>query len=184
MNADQLMNFLRRSMQPLKDRVMLLVGRAVIAAVKDGNGIQQVQVSVLAGESMDKVERFQNWGFTGNPPAGAEAVVVSIGGNRDNMVVVALDHRSKRKKNLAPGESAMYDDQGNFIHLKANGNQEQKLKKLKIQNDTDELMTVLDDLVKWLETAHVITAMGPQKFVPADLATLAQIKARLETFKV
>ncbi len=184
MNADQLMNFLRRAMQPLKDRVMLMIGRAVIAAVKDDMGIQQVQVSVLAGESMDKVERFQNWGFTGNPPAGAEAIVVALGGNRDNLVAIALDHRSKRMKNLAPGESAMYDDKGNFVHLKTNGNQEVKLKKLKINNDSDELITVLDDLVKWLETAHVITAMGPQMFVPADLATLAAIKARLETFKV
>lgn len=184
MTADQLTNFLRRAIQPIKDRLMLMVGRAVLAAAKDTTGVQQVQISVLAGEAMDKIERFQNWGFTGNPPEGSEGIVLMIGSNRDNLVMVALDHRTKRKMGLVPGESAMYDDKGNFIHLKTNGNQEVKLKKLKINNDSDEFVTVMHDLTKWLEEAYVQTAMGPQQFMPADLVKLGLIKARLETFKV
>lgn len=184
MNFDQLSNFFNRAMQPIKNRLMLMIGRAVIAAVNDGTGIQQVQISVLAGESMDKVERFQNWGFTGNPPAGAEAILVAIGANRDNLAIVALDHREKRLKGLAAGESAMYDDKGNYIWMKTSGNQEVKLKKLKIENDAEELITVLDDWMKAVEEAYVMTAMGPQQFMPADIAKFVAIRERLESFKV
>lgn len=184
MTFDQLTNFFKRAMQPIHNRIMLMIGRAVLSAVKDGEGIQQIQISLLAGESMDKVERFQNFGFTSHAPAGAEGIALSIGGNRDNLVVVALDHRTLRKKGLAAGESAMYDKDGNYIWLKATGVQDVKLKKLKIANDTDELITVLDDLIKALEVAYVQTAMGPQNFMPADIAKLVAIRTRLETFKV
>jgi phage baseplate assembly protein V len=185
MSADQLMNYLNRAMAPLKNRVMLMIGRAVIAAAKDANGVQQVQVSALAGESMDKVERFQNFGFTANPPANTEAIFVCLGGNRDNMVIIATDNRALRLQGLAVGESAQYDKDGNYIKLKTGGILDIKTgSKLKIMNGSEELITVLDDLFIWLEGAHVITAMGPQKFVPADLATLAAIKTRLESFKV
>lgn len=185
MNADQLMNYLSRAMAPLKNRVLLMIGRAVLAAVNDSKGVQQIQVSVLAGESMDKVEYFQNFGFTANAPAGTELIVVSLGGNRDNLVAIASESRTLRLKNLLPGESAQYDKDGNYIKLKTGGILDIKTgSKLKIMNGSEELITVLDDLFIWLEGAHVITAMGPQKFVPADLATLAAIKTRLESFKV
>lgn len=185
MNADQLTNFLKRAMQPLKDRVMLMIGRAVLAAVNDSTGVRQVQLSALAGESMDKVEQFQNFGFTANPPVGTEFIFVCLGGNRDNMVAIASESRSLRLKNLSPGESAQYDKDGNYIKLKTGGILDIKTgSKFKISNGSEEFVTVIDDLIKWLEAAHVITAMGPQQFVPADLATLAQIKTRLESFKV
>lgn len=185
MNSDQLMNFLKRAIQPLKDRVILMIGRAVLAAVKDSTGVQQVQLSALAGESMDKVEHFQNFGFTSHAPAGTELIFVCLGGNRDNMVAIASESRTLRLKGLAEGESAQYDKDGNFIKLKTGGILDIKVgSKFKISNGSEEFVTVVDDLIKWLEAAHVITAMGPQQFVPADLATLAQIKTRLESFKV
>lgn len=184
MTQDQILNFLQRALLPLKTRVLLMIGRAVITSTADDKDIQRVQLKALAGESMDDVEHYQNFGFTSNPPKGSEGIMVSLGGNRENAVIIALEHRAKRLKDLAAGESAVYDAFGNYLKFKANGNQEHKIKKLKIENDSDELITVIDDLFKWLEEAYVMTAMGPQQFMPADLIKLALIKERLETFKV
>lgn len=121
MNQNDLMNFLKRAIQPLKDRVLLMVGRALLTAINDSKDIQQVQLSALAGESMDKVERFQEFGFSSNPPKGSEAIFVSLGGNRENMVIIATEHRTLRFKDLASGEMAIYTDDGTFFHLKKNG---------------------------------------------------------------
>lgn len=126
MNQNDLMNFFKRAMQPLKDRVLLMVGRALLTAINDTKDIQQVQVSALAGESMDRVERYQEFGFSSNPPKGTEGIVVSLGGNRENMVVIATEHRTLRFKNLASGESSIYTDDGTYIHLKKNGQVELK----------------------------------------------------------
>ena len=121
MNWSDLENILSRAMKPIKDKVLLMIGRAVIAAVKEGGSFQQLQISLLAGESMDKVTRFQEFGFASNPPADTEAIVLALQGNRENLVVIATEHRTLRFKNCASGESALYTDDGTFIHLKKNG---------------------------------------------------------------
>lgn len=122
MRWDQLENILARAMQPMKNRLLLLIGRAIIKAVNDGKPIQEVQISALAGESLDRIQRMQEFGFTSNPPAGTDAIMVSLGGNRENSVIIATDNRQLRIKNLASGETAVYTDDGTFIHLKKAGN--------------------------------------------------------------
>lgn len=126
MKQDDLINFFKRAMQPLKDRVLLMVGRAIITAVKDDKAIQQFQLKALAEESFDKVEHYQQFGFTSNPPPGTEAIILSLGGNRENMVAIATDNRELRKKNLALGEMAIYTHDGTYIHLKTGGEVEIK----------------------------------------------------------
>jgi phage baseplate assembly protein V len=121
MTQSDLINFLKRAMQPLKDRVLLMAGRAILMAVKDDKAIQQVQVSALAGETMDKVESYQQFGFTSNPPPGTEGIILALGGNRENMVLIATDNRELRKKNLEKGESAFYTHDGTYIYLKKDG---------------------------------------------------------------
>ena len=67
---------LRRWLRPLNRRIMLLAGRAVLLAVDEKSGLQRVQLAGLSGETLDGVERFQQYGFTSNPFPGAEAVIV------------------------------------------------------------------------------------------------------------
>lgn len=121
MNANDLMNFLSRAIAPLKNRVLLMVGRAILTAVKDDKTIQQVSIQALANEALEKVERYQEFGFSSNPPAGTEGIMLSIGGNRGNSVIIATDNRATRKKNLLSGESTLYTDDGTYIYLKKNG---------------------------------------------------------------
>ncbi|SCU73563.1 Bacteriophage Mu Gp45 protein [Cupriavidus necator] len=108
-------------MEPLKAKVGLMVGRCVLRAVSDANKLQRAQVQVLAEETHDDVERVQQYGFTSVPFSGAEGVVVFVGGNRDHGLVIAVDDRRYRLVGLAPGEVALYDDQGQKVHLTRSG---------------------------------------------------------------
>ncbi len=107
---------------PLQRRLMLMVGRAVIEAVDDGQKVQVLQLSLLADEVRDEVERFQEYGFTSVPPKGAEAILVCVAGDRAHGIVIATDDRRYRPKGLAEGESAMWTkDHGKRVHAKSNG---------------------------------------------------------------
>ncbi len=112
------MNPVKRALDPMLRRVMLMVGRAVLELVNDASKVQSAQVSLLDDEVRDNVERFQNYGFTSVPEAGAEGVAVSVAGNRDHIILVAVDDRRYRKLGMLPGEVAVYTKWGDFIHLK------------------------------------------------------------------
>lgn len=123
-----LLDNLTRLVRPISNRVANLVGRAVLRTLSDTKNLQLVQVDLLDGETRDEVERFQNYGFTGVPEQGAEAVVLFVGGRRDHGLAIAVDDRRYRFKNLEPGEVAVYNRFGASIVLKANGEIEVKPK--------------------------------------------------------
>jgi phage baseplate assembly protein V len=106
---------------PLHRRVMLMVGRAAIELVNDALTVQGLQVSLMADEVRDNVERFQQYGLTSHPHPGAEGIVVCVGGSRDHAVVIACDDRRYRLQGLEQGEVALYDDLGQSIILKRDG---------------------------------------------------------------
>lgn len=113
---------LERLLAPTKARLAMLVARAVVQRVNDALKMQGLQVTVLAGEVRDEVERFQQYGFTSHPHQGAEAVLLSAGGNRDHGIVVAVDDRRYRLKGLPQGEVALYSDiTGQTIILRRGG---------------------------------------------------------------
>lgn len=108
---------INKMLQPLARRIRLTVSRGIILLVNDAMRLQNVQIALLADETRDQVERFQQYGFTSVPLPGAEAVFLSVGGSRDHGIVIAIDDRRYRLKGLQPGEIAIYDDQGQTIHL-------------------------------------------------------------------
>jgi phage baseplate assembly protein V len=115
------MRGLARALQPVRQAVRLMVARAVLLIVNDGLGLQGLQISLLADETRDDVERFQDYGFTSHPLPGAEAVAVGVGGSRDHLVVIKVDDRRYRLKGLQAGEVAIYTDEGDKIVLKRGG---------------------------------------------------------------
>ena len=113
--------FFTRATAPMRRKINLMVSRAVISAIKDSKNTQFLQVSALSDEVLDDVERFSEFGFSSNPPSGTEAVLLSVGGNREHSIIVATNHRASRFKNLASGESVLYTNDGTHIHLKKGG---------------------------------------------------------------
>ncbi|MEQ8605191.1 MAG: phage baseplate assembly protein V [Marivibrio sp.] len=112
---------LARLLEPLRRRIALLFGRGVITMVDDQGGIQRVQIQALAGETLDRVERFQEYGLTSRPLSGAMAVFASIAGVRSHSIVLGVEDRRYRLKGMTGGEVALYDDQGQVVYLTRDG---------------------------------------------------------------
>lgn len=108
---------LQRFISPLKERVLSMIGCAIIQAVKDSGNLQVLKLSMLRDELKEDVERIQEYGFTSNPPKGSEAVVVFPQGNREFGVVIATDSATYRLKNLPEGAVALYNKNGDYVKL-------------------------------------------------------------------
>lgn len=127
---------LKKFVAPINRKISMLIARAVITAVQDSKKIQELQIEALAGEVLDDNERFQNYGMSSAPLPGAEAVVIFPNGDRDHGLVIAVDDRRYRIKNLAPGEVVIYTDEGDKIHLKRGNKIEITTKELIINATT------------------------------------------------
>ena len=100
-----------RLIGPLRRRVLLMVGRAVLRVVDDSLKLQAVQVEGLPGEVLDGIERWQQYGFTSVPHPGAEAIIAALGGQRQHSVVLAVEDRRYRVMGLEQGEVCIYTDE-------------------------------------------------------------------------
>jgi len=116
--------YFARLSAPLARRIRLVIARGFVRLVNDTLKMQGLQVSLLADEVRSDVERFQQYGFTSHPHPNAEAIVVFPGGKRDHGIVIAVDDRRYRLKNLAPGEVALYTDEGDYVWFKRGRNVE------------------------------------------------------------
>lgn len=89
--------------------------------------LQEVKVNFMKNETRDKVERPQNYGFTGyfrkaeykngQIEKCAEHFSHFMGGNRSFPVCEAVDDRRYRLRNFLEGETAVYDDQQQKVHI-------------------------------------------------------------------
>ena len=129
--------------------------RGTLNLVKSADGIQKVQVSGLADETLQDVEFMQQFGLTSVPPAGTQVVVLPIGGTTSHSIVVATENGSYRVKGLQGGEVAVYDESGSSIVLK-------KGKLIEIDCDVLKITaaTKVDISSPLVETDQVFTAQG------------------------
>jgi len=110
---------IKNMIDPLRRRIAMTIGRGVLSSpVDDSTKFQTVQADFLADETLSDMERFQNYGFTGVPHNGSEAVAVFPSGLRDHGIIIAVDDRTFRLKGLEAGEVAVYTDEGDKIHFK------------------------------------------------------------------
>lgn len=107
-----------RVLGPIRRRLAHLVARAVVTLVNDAAKMQTLQLGLLADEALDGAEHWQPYGFTYKPHAGAEALVLAVGGHRAHSVVIACADRRYRLTAMEDGEVALYSDEGDKIHFK------------------------------------------------------------------
>ncbi|NQE48213.1 hypothetical protein RC52_05735 [Herbaspirillum rubrisubalbicans] len=105
----------------MRGKINLMLGRGLVSKVTDTSAIQLIRGKLMDGEDYDQMERVQQYGFTSVPKPGAEFLSTFIGGNRDHSVIVAVDDRRYRLRGLKDGEMAIYDDQGQSVHLTRSG---------------------------------------------------------------
>lgn len=116
------MKHFSRLSAPLMRRIRFVIARGFVRMVNDALKMQNLQVSLLADETWDNVERLQEYGFTSHPHPNAECIVVFPGGKRDHGIVIAVEDRRYRLKGLAQGEVALYTDEGDYVWLKRGRN--------------------------------------------------------------
>lgn len=110
-----------RALRALSRRLSLMIGRAVIRATRADGGRVLVNLDMLSGEAPDDVEFAEPWGLTSVPMAGSEAVTLAVMGERGNKVAISMGDRRHRPRDLEPGESALFDDQGQRIVIGRDG---------------------------------------------------------------
>lgn len=121
---EKLFRELRMLLRPIETRIANAIARAVVERVDDSKTLQSLQLGVLDGEAVEDGERFQDYGLTSKPTAGAEALVLFPNGDRSVPLVVKVDDRRYRLTGLADGEVALYSEHGQRLHLKADGSVE------------------------------------------------------------
>lgn len=112
---NRLKEIINREVSEFKHKAQLSIARAVLLNLNNSQKRQLAQVGLLAEEEHDDVERFEAYGFTGNPFPGAEGIALSIGGDRDNAVIVAMDNKEHRPTSLEEGEACVYTDEGQHL---------------------------------------------------------------------
>jgi phage baseplate assembly protein V len=109
--------FVKRLIAPLSKKLRLMVSRGVVELVNDSLKCQGLQLSLLADEVQDDVERFQDYGITSTPFKEAEVLFLSVGGNRSHGVAVCVMDRRYRPKDLNEGDVCLYTDKGERVYL-------------------------------------------------------------------
>lgn len=106
------------SIQSLRASIANLLLRGVVSLVNNDGGVQKVQLKMHDGAQ--NAERLQNYGHVSYPKQGAEGIVLALSGHRSHSVMIVCDDRRYRL-DLEEGESALYDDLGQKVHLKRDG---------------------------------------------------------------
>lgn len=99
---------LNRLLNPIKRKISMMVARGRVELVTDAKKIQQMQATFLADETLDRLERIQEFGFTSTPKPGAQVVALFLNGSRDHGVIIACDDGTVRPQDVAEGEAAVY----------------------------------------------------------------------------
>ncbi len=179
-----ILNSVRLLLRPLARKIQLLVSRGVIGRVNDSKKCQELQVSLLADEVADEVERFQEYGFTSVPFNGAEALFFAVGANRAHGIVVCANDRRHRPLDLVEGDVCLFTDKGervylnrvdDVVHLGAKDAAEFVAQATKTKTEIDTLRTTVDALVNDINTLKtVFTTWIP---VPNDGGALLKTTA-------
>lgn len=159
------------TLERLWRRLQLLVGRGRISIVDDSKSAQVLQVRLGADETADGLPRLADYGFTSNPPLGSDAVVLFIGGERTNGVVIATNNQQFRMRSLAAGETAIYDNQGRSVLLGAHGITVQgNASPITVETTSDITATAGGNMT--LHAGGKITLSAPQVEIDATLLTV------------
>jgi phage gp45-like len=106
----------------LKALIAMSMTRAkvMLAGYSGTNARVMLQVSGLAGETLQNIELLLPYGMTAIPLAG-DVVIAQINGNRDHKVALVVDNPACRALGLVAGEFGLQDDQGQQILVKRTG---------------------------------------------------------------
>ncbi|RFB73818.1 MULTISPECIES: phage baseplate assembly protein V [unclassified Herbaspirillum] len=95
-----------------------LLARCTVVLSNPKSKTQRLQVRVLAGETKDDMELFEQYGITSVPLNGAGGLALFFGGDRSHGVVIMPGDKRYRPTDLEPGELAIYTHEGAKIVMR------------------------------------------------------------------
>lgn len=134
MHHDALDRYDKRRQEML---IRSLVQRGEVTATDASKKMQTVNVRLRDGHEPKIVEHWERYGATYHPKPGAEVLALAVNGNPDHLVVFDVADRRYRMKNLAEGEYAIHDDQGQSVHLTRDGIVIKSGSKVRIEADVE-----------------------------------------------
>lgn len=127
MNVPPIIHSLIEAVRLVRGKVDAMVARAVLERVNDALRTQRLQLTILADETADDVEHFQPYGLSFEPPAGAEAIALALGGTRAATVAICVQAPEERPTASGPRTGGLYTegvwrvfiDEAGDVHLAA-----------------------------------------------------------------
>lgn len=113
--------FLEQMVSDLTSRTMNMASRGTMTNLDDTKNIQQMAVQGVAGEQFNRVQRWEQFGISSLPPAGSDALIMSMNGSRDSAQILAVENQSMRPRNSPGGSTTVYDAAGTTIVLDGAG---------------------------------------------------------------
>lgn len=109
----------------MRNRVRMMVATGIVKLIYplgDPSGdLQKLQMTLLVGETRDKMEHWLPYGFAQHPHPESEGVVLFPDGDRSHGLVIGVADRRYRLKLTKVGEIAIYDDLEQKVHLTRDG---------------------------------------------------------------
>lgn len=118
---EAILRMVQKMIAPLQRRIMNMICRGIVETINNTGGIQLVKGSLLQDEILDGMEFVGNYGFSSVAPPGSQMIVAFWGGDRSHPLVLAVNDATSRKKDLLPGDSALYTQTGSYIWLQQTG---------------------------------------------------------------
>lgn len=104
------------------DKVRGLVRRSTLKNIKDDGQTQTASVEVADGIWRDDVEIHQPYGSASNTPEdGALGLVLAVGGDEGDLVILPIANPSKRMGKLPKGAVGNYNEHGDKILILPDG---------------------------------------------------------------
>ncbi|QHW25640.1 phage baseplate assembly protein [Rhizobium leguminosarum bv. viciae 248] len=99
-----------------------MIRRATLKNIKDDGQTQTASVEVAEGVWRDDVEILQPYGFASHVPGdGALAVVLAVGSDEGDLVVLPVANPSKRLGKLGEGDVGLYGQHGDRMTISDGG---------------------------------------------------------------
>lgn len=106
----------------LKDDLFGMIMRGIVTLVDDGKKCQALQLEVLDEDDVvEDVENFQPFGVSFVPPNQAEAIVCAVTGDQSHLIVLGIQDRRWRPKNVKAHEGGLYVKGVYRVFLDENG---------------------------------------------------------------
>lgn len=112
---------LNKLLDPLRRKIRNMLGKVLVDELQRTGKVQVAQVVTEGGGALAGVEYIEPFGFTGSPPDGKHpGVYCRPNGDGSQTILICIDGREYRLE-IDADESAIYNSQGDYAHVKNNG---------------------------------------------------------------